>query len=155
MFVSIRPLRFTVLALQRQAARELAAAFSGIGLTPSQAEVITVVGTYGPLSVREVGEYLVCESGSPSRLVQTLVDRGLLARAVSSHDRRASFLTLTKDGRDTLAAVAKAEERYESTLAARLGGVDIGGLSETLRAAITDEQLAEALNRRFPAQSTL
>lgn len=61
MFVSIRPLRFTVLALQRQAARELAAAFSGIGLTPSQAEVITVVGTYGPLSVREVGEYLVCE----------------------------------------------------------------------------------------------
>ena len=145
----MRLVRFTVLALQRQSARELAALLSELNLTPAQAEVVTVVGTYGPLSVRGVGEYLVCESGSPSRLVQTLVDRGLLARAVSSQDRRASFLTLTKQGRETLAQLEQLEERYEAELMARFPSDDLEALGALLRQAVTDEQLAGALARRF------
>lgn len=148
--MSARTFRFTILALQRQAARELTALLSELDLTPSQAEVVGVVGMYGPLSVREVGDLLICESGSPSRLVQTLVTRGLLARAVSSTDRRASFLTLTREGRDVLERVEAVEGRYDAQVADRLAGVDVASLTRTLRAGVTDELLAGALDRRFP-----
>ena len=49
------------------------------GLTAAQAEVIAVLrDADGPLTVREVGDRLVCEGGSPSRLVSTIVAAGLI-----------------------------------------------------------------------------
>ena len=60
--------RYVVLALQRQGGRQLNRLFSTLGLTASQAEAIEVIGTFGPMTTRRAGEYLVCESGSPSRL---------------------------------------------------------------------------------------
>lgn len=57
--------RYLILALQRQGNRQLNNLFAQLDLTNSQAEAIEVIGTYGPMSTREVGDYLVCESGSP------------------------------------------------------------------------------------------
>lgn len=125
--------------------------YGDINLTPSQAEVLSVVGAYGPLSVREIGEYLVCESGSPSRLVTTLVKRDLLARAVSATDRRASFIALTQSGRSTLEEVQALEAQYEQDLTERFDTSGADALARTLRTAVTDPQLAGALNRRFGA----
>ena len=73
-------LRFLILGAQREGNRLLAAQLSPLGLTPSQAEVIRCLGDYGSMSLRALGELLVCESGSPSRLVDALVSREIVAR---------------------------------------------------------------------------
>src|SRR4051795_75888 len=74
----IEELRYLVLGAQREGARVLAELLRPIGLTAAQAEVLAVLrDAAGPLTVREIGERLVCETGSPSRLVATVVSSGL------------------------------------------------------------------------------
>jgi glutamine amidotransferase len=78
---------------------QLAELLRPAGLTPAQGEVLVVVQEAGrPLTVREIGERLVCEGGSPSRLVASLVDAGLLQRGDHPADRRAVELSLTVRG---------------------------------------------------------
>src|SRR3954471_14714181 len=74
-------LRYLILGAQREGNRALTELLKPIGVTPSQAEVLSVLAAAdSPLTVREIGLLLVCETGSPSRLVSTLVSAGLVAR---------------------------------------------------------------------------
>src|SRR3954468_928729 len=66
---SVEELRYLILGAQREGARALAELLRPAGLTAAQGEVIAVLQEAGqPLTVREIGERLVCETGSPSRL---------------------------------------------------------------------------------------
>jgi DNA-binding MarR family transcriptional regulator len=81
---------------QREGARALTELLRPAGLTAAQAEVLAVVDEANrPLGVRQIGERLVCEGGSPSRLVASVVDAGLLERGERAGDRRAVELSLT------------------------------------------------------------
>lgn len=103
-------LRYLVLAAQREGNRMLAAALRPLGLTPSQAEVLRVLGDREPLSLGELGELLICESGTnPSRLVDRLVGMGLVHRT-SAEDRRRLVLSLTADGHAREARVRTIED---------------------------------------------
>ncbi|MBX3099968.1 MAG: winged helix DNA-binding protein [Salinibacterium sp.] len=91
--------RYLVLAAQREGNRLLAAALRSINLTPSQAEVLRLLGDHAPLTIGRVGELLVCESGvNPSRLIDRLVTAGLVHRRPGD-DRRRVLLDLTEEGR--------------------------------------------------------
>src|SRR3954449_10919886 len=95
----VEELRYLVLATQRDGNRALAALLRPLGVTPAQAEVIGVLATAArPLTVSEVGEVLVCEPGSPSRLVGSLVTAGLVARDAHERDGRATVLSLSEPG---------------------------------------------------------
>src|SRR5215470_18270697 len=100
---SMRPIeeyRYLILAAQREGNRLLADALRPLHLTPSQAEALRVLQEHEPLSLIALGDMLVCETGSPSRLVQGLVEDGLVERIPSSTDKRMVTLTLTKLGRE-------------------------------------------------------
>ncbi|TML06285.1 MAG: winged helix DNA-binding protein, partial [Actinobacteria bacterium] len=100
----VEELRYLILGAQREGARALADLLRPAGLTAAQGEVIAVLQeAKRPLTLREIGERLVCEAGSPSRLVASLVDAGLLQRGERPDDRRAVELSLTAQG----AAAAK------------------------------------------------
>src|SRR5436190_1018488 len=89
---SIEEFRYLVLAAQREGARALNAALKEHDLTVSQAEAIAVLrDARRPLTVREVGDRLVCEGGSPSRLMATLARKGLV-EATGAEDRRTTPL---------------------------------------------------------------
>jgi DNA-binding MarR family transcriptional regulator len=105
-------LRFLVLAAQREGNRSLAAALRPLGLTPSQAEVLRVLGDHAPLTLTGLGELLVCESGTnPSRLVDRTVELGLVDRAApGAGDRRQVILQLTAKGRELDVSVRGIEE---------------------------------------------
>src|SRR4051812_45916518 len=93
---SAEELRYLILGAQREGARALGELLRPAGLTAAQGEVLAVLrDAGGGLTVRELGDRLVCEAGSPSRLVASLVDAGLLERGERSGDRRAVELTLT------------------------------------------------------------
>jgi DNA-binding MarR family transcriptional regulator len=149
----IEELRYLVLAAQRDGNRVLAALLRPLGLTPAQAEVLTVLAGAGrPLTIREVGELLVCEPGSPSRLVASLVTAGHVARRPHPDDGRASALELTDDGRRAAAEVRVVEDRFHQALATRVTSRrDIEAAIRTLRGVAQAGASAEALNRRLGA----
>src|SRR3954451_4303041 len=64
----VEELRYLILGAQREGARALAELLRPAGLTAAQAEVLAVLREAGkPLTVREIGERLVCEGGRPRR----------------------------------------------------------------------------------------
>ena len=112
----IEELRYLILAAQREGNRLLAEALRPLRLTPSQAEALRVLQDHEPLSLIALGDLLVCETGSPSRLVQGLVEDGLVERTPSSTDKRMVTLTLTDLGREMAAKVSAIEAQfYEAT----------------------------------------
>ena len=148
---TVEQLRYLVLAAQRDGNRALAALLRPLDLTPAQAEVLTVLaGADRPLTVRQIGEQLVCEPGSPSRLVASLVTAGLLARRPHPDDGRAAALALTRQGRTAAAAVREAEQRFHADLRERLTSQrDAEAAMRVLRRLTGEGASAAALKRRL------
>ncbi len=91
-------LRYLILALQRQGNRMLNDQLSHLELTSSKAEVLRVLESYEPLSVKEIGNLLVCETGSPSRLIKNMVQDNLVESIINPSDSRAKLLKMTQKG---------------------------------------------------------
>jgi DNA-binding MarR family transcriptional regulator len=142
-------LRYLVLGAQREGARALTDLLRPLGLTPAQAEVLAVVRDADhPLTVREIGERLVCEGGSPSRLVASVVDAGLLARGEREGDRRAVELSLTPEGTKAARAVRDAERELHAWLSSSLSEREITTVVNALRKLVDGRQTATAIARR-------
>jgi MarR family transcriptional regulator, organic hydroperoxide resistance regulator len=145
----IEELRYLVLGAQREGARALAELLRPIGLTAAQAEVLAVLRDADrPLTVREIGERLVCEGGSPSRLVSSVVDAGLIERAEHPGDRRAVALSLTRKGEAAAERVTKAERLLYERLAGPLTSTDIAAVVRALRKLVDGGAAGAAIARR-------
>lgn len=88
----------------------LAIRFRPLGLSCVQADAIMALEKLGPVTLKQLAEHLVAESGHPSRLVSRLVAEGLVTRTASSSDGRAVALELTEHGRDLAARARTARE---------------------------------------------
>lgn len=151
---STEHLRYIVLALQRQGGRRLNRLFATLGLTASQAEAIEVIGTFGPMTTRQAGEYLVCESGSPSRLLAALADKGLTVRSNPPEDRRATLHALSRTGRDMLAKVINSQQAFNEQMGSAIADVERDFADDRVRQLaelVVDPDLRHALTMRFPA----
>ena len=145
----IEELRYLVLGAQREGARMLAELLRPAGVTAAQAEVIAVLRDAGrPLTLREIGERLVCESGSPSRLVASVVAAGLIERRERPSDRRAVELSLTAAGSTSARQVAEAERRLHDALAAELSDREIAAIVRGLRKLVDGRPAGDAVARR-------
>lgn len=69
------------------------------GLPLSQCHLIIELDRHGACTASDLGERLVLEKSTMSRLVNTLVDKGLVSAARCPQDRRARQLSLTEEGR--------------------------------------------------------
>jgi MarR family transcriptional regulator, organic hydroperoxide resistance regulator len=145
----VEELRYLILGAQREGARALAELLRPAGLTAAQGEVIVVVqDAKRPLTVREIGERLVCETGSPSRLVGSLVDAGLLQRGERPDDRRAVQLSLTAQGAAAAKQVRHAESGLHDWLATALGDRDTAAAIRALRKLVHGRPAGDAIARR-------
>lgn len=69
------------------------------GLTMSDGRCLTTIGTFEPLSVKELAEKANLNKGQASRAAQALVDQGLVHKDDHPDDGRGVVLTLTPAGR--------------------------------------------------------
>jgi len=146
----IEEFRYLVLAAQREGARALATALKQHDLTPSQAEAIAVLRDAGrPLTVREIGQRLVCEGGSPSRLMSTLTHKGLVESAVGSADGRTTLLSLTSAGIDAARTVSQIEQDFYGVVTIALGDARVAAALPVLRALVGQLPAGQALQRRI------
>lgn len=141
-------IRYLLLAVQREGNRTLSEALAPLGLTPSQAEVLRVLQDYQPISLGELGGLLVCESGSPSRLVNGLVTAGFVQRVVSPQDRRYVTLTLTPLGAERAEQIVAIETVLHRQIEQLIEDVPIDAVKVMLWRYIDNRPAGKALARR-------
>jgi MarR family transcriptional regulator, organic hydroperoxide resistance regulator len=148
-------LRYLILAAQREGNRQLAALLSKIDLTPAQSEALRIIADQGPLALKELGDMLVCDSGtSPSRIVDRLVAAGLVRRDVSEQDRRQIRLTVTPEGEERAAHVRAIEDQLYAAIDGALNADEAEALVRILRTLTTGSPARAALERRLAAEGT-
>ncbi|WP_405590996.1 MarR family winged helix-turn-helix transcriptional regulator [Streptomyces sp. NBC_01190] len=146
-------LRYLVLAAQREGARYMAGLLKPLSLTPAQAEILLVLSQRAPLTLAEVGRLIVCESHSPSRIVDTLVKRGLVNRESGQIDRRVVYLGLSPLGEELLPQLREIDRGVDAMIASRLGSDEKGVMIRALRKIIDGSASGTALTVRFPRHS--
>lgn len=142
-------LRYLVLAAQREGNRALIRLLAPLELTPSQAEILLVLHSFGPLTLRALGEMIVCEAGSPSRIVDMLVTRRLVHRRSSALDRRAVQLELTEAGANLIPGLQEIEAGLEAHTAAILSDKEQALVGAALRKYLQGTDSAAVFDRRF------
>jgi len=142
-------IRYLVLATQREGNRILTEALRPLDLTPSQAEVLRVLQEHQPLSLIALGELLVCESGSPSRLVNGLVEADLVKRVPSVTNGRMVTLTLTEQGEEMATRVGTVEAALYKFITTALQGQSLSEGIALLWRLVEGRPAGEALARRI------
>lgn len=142
-------LRFLVLAAQREGNRQLSQALREIGLTPAQAEVMSTLERHEPLTLATLGRYVICETGSPSRLVDTLVRKGLVEREGGQLDRRVIHLRLSQAGRSLIQQIKAVDQAIDSMIVERLSGTDVEALINALRSILQDTPAGAKVDGHF------
>ncbi len=144
----IEELRYLMLAVQREGSRTLTEALRPLDLTPAQGEVLRVLQEFQPLSLIELGDLLVCESGSPSRLVNGMVEAGLIERVTSTVNRRKVTLTLTEKGLEKAESVREVEQKMYQATTTLLGDIALPEMLAILWRFIQGRPAGDALARR-------
>lgn len=148
---SSEELRFLILAAQREGNRILLDLLRPLGMSPSQAEVIRVLADHGPLSLVDLGVLLVCETGSPSRLVDGLVAATLLERMPSVDDRRRVILSLTDAGREKEISIREVEAILHGFIEQSLTTAEIASVNATLHKFVSGRPAGIAVVKRSAA----
>jgi DNA-binding MarR family transcriptional regulator len=137
-----------VKAAQRELERLANEAMRPLGLTAAQADAISVIGQAGPLALKELGDLLIAEAGHPSRLVDRLVEAGLVERRAAGSDRRRVELSLTAAGRRMEKRVLAAREQILELGRQTVGDRDVGPALELLRELLAETAYGDLIARR-------
>jgi MarR family transcriptional regulator, organic hydroperoxide resistance regulator len=141
-------LALMVKAGHRELERRMNDAMRPLGLTGAQADALGVIGKAGPLSLKELGELLVAEAGHPSRLVDRLVEAGLVERRAAADDRRRVELSLTRSGRELEKRMQAAREGVLRLGHQIIGDRDLTPVVELFRDLLRYSAYAELVERR-------
>ena len=143
-----------VKAIQRELERQTNDAMRPLGLTGPQADALSVIAQAGPLALKDVGDLLIAEAGHPSRLVDRLVESGLVERRAADDDRRRVVLSVTDQGRRLEKRVAETREGLLALAREAVGGRDVEPALELLRELVGLTQFAELIERRRELAAT-
>lgn len=141
-------LAIAVKAAQRELERRMNDAMRPLGLTAAQADAVFVIGRAEPLALKELGDLLIAESGHPSRLVDRLVEAGLVERRAADEDRRRVVLTLSPEGRRLERRIVAARAEVLGLARQIVGGRDVEPVLGLLRDLLAVTPYAELIERR-------
>lgn len=108
--------RYIILATQRLGSRLLQEEYKKIGISSSQSEVIQVLKEWEPISLKKLGELLLCEEGSPSRLIDRMVKAGFINKYRSEEDSRYVLLELSEKGRKIYEEIVRIDQEFYKKL---------------------------------------
>jgi DNA-binding MarR family transcriptional regulator len=102
------------------------------GLTMSDGRCLTAVGSFEPLSVKELARYANLNKGQASRAAQALVDQGLVRKQDNEADGRGVTLSLTAAGRKAWARAMDMVHRRNQEIFGCLSSAEQQQLSRLL-----------------------
>ena len=137
-----------VKALQREFERGSNELTKPLGLTGPQADALVVIGQAQPIALKDLGRLLIAEAGHPSRLVDRLVEAGLVERRAAEDDRRRIELTLTPAGRRLARRVEKARQDLFDASRPQVDEKRIAAATDVLRQLLEGTPAGELITRR-------
>lgn len=140
--------RYYILAAQRLGSRQLNEYMKKINLTASQSEVIQVLQQWGPVNLKDLGSLLVCETGSPSRLIERMVQDGLVVKIIDPKDARYVLLQLTDLGRQKYEEILHFEDTLYEDLGKLFSDEELSAVSATLEKMLSHFPIATTLQNR-------
>ncbi|MDT3425361.1 DNA-binding MarR family transcriptional regulator [Paenibacillus forsythiae] len=103
-----------------------------------------------PITLKELGSLLVCETGSPSRLIERLVKDRLVDKVADPKDGRYVLLQLTETGTQKVQAIRQIEEQVHDDLSKLFSDEELSLVNNTLEKMLSCFSVAEALiHRKF------
>lgn len=113
------------------------------GLTPTQMNVLSILGATGPERVSDLARQLNVSQPTMSDAVTALQAKKMITRAQDSSDRRASLVRLTQKGRDCAAAIDGSPDFRRAV--SSLGDEDDGAMKRALVLIIRELQRSGAI----------
>lgn len=105
-----------------------------------------------PQRLGELGRHVMLSQPGLSRLVERLVDRGLVAKAPDPADARAALLSLTAEGHEAQQRVGRAHARsVADAMSARLSPTQMSTLA-ALASLLTSNELPPSTELLAPTQ---
>jgi DNA-binding MarR family transcriptional regulator len=101
-------------------------------MSPSQWRVLSVLKSYGALSIGEIVEATLMEQPTISRVVSRLEKHGLVTRRASTRDSRMALISLTLIGAEVFKQIIPAALRHQEQALAGIGRKEIARLVATL-----------------------
>ncbi len=102
------------------------------GLSLSDGRCLATIGTFEPLSVKDLAQRANLDKGQASRAAQALVDQGLVNKQSDRQDARGVVLTLTEAGRAAFARTMDLIHRRNQAIFGCLSEVEQATLSALL-----------------------
>lgn len=107
-------------------------------LTVDQALTLIVLDKHPDLSQQQLAGLVFKDKASLTRIIELLVQKGLLSRAIHPTDRRKFDLHLTAQGQLTLGQLAGTIERNQQTALAGLSEDELARFDATLQKIIAN-----------------
>ena len=101
-------------------------------VTHAQWYVLITVFRKDANTPQSIAKFLEIDIGSVSRVIDRLVSKGLLVKAPHEEDRRSVFLELTRDGEETISALASIADVQDSEWRACLTRDEVRSLTMIL-----------------------
>jgi DNA-binding MarR family transcriptional regulator len=139
--------RYFILAAQRRGNRLFMDLLKEIGITPSQAEVISILKSNQSISLKDLGELLICEEGSPSRLIERMVQDQLVERVKDGRDSRFVRLQLTGLGFKKYSLLIEAESELYKMLEQIYTSDELQFMNQLL-SRLFESSLSQTLSKR-------
>src|ERR1700737_1318457 len=140
---------FLLAQLGAHAAAAFAERIRPLELTPPQAGVLRRLGHFPGQSQRELADALGMHAPRLVALIDELEDRGLVARDRDPDDRRNYAISLTEEGRRTLAELAGVAREHELAITAALDDDERARLLALLRRLAEEQGLAPGVHPGF------
>jgi DNA-binding MarR family transcriptional regulator len=98
----------TVIYLQTEGRRLARAEAQRVGVSPTQLNVLKLLGEIGELSLSELSRRLAAQNSTVTGIVDRMVASGLVSREQSEKDRRVWTIRMTEKGRKIARSVSVA-----------------------------------------------
>jgi MarR family 2-MHQ and catechol resistance regulon transcriptional repressor len=104
-----------------------------LGLTPAQFDIVVTLGNTPGMTASELGEKTLITKGTLTGVVDRLVDKKLVRRAVMPNDGRCQLILLTSQGEKMFARIFPAHLTHMEHAFAQLTQKELTGMTENLR----------------------
>ncbi len=121
---------FPVYALSRVLTAHYKPILDGIDLTYPQYLVMLILWEHQELSVKEIGEKLLLDSGTLTPLLKKLENKQLISRTRSTADERVLMIRLSKNGATLKKKAVSVPESFKCSLG--LSIEEMGALRDTI-----------------------
>lgn len=146
----IEILRFLIKSCERESLYVFNNLLKDLELTSNQVEVITILNSYGAMSLKELGNLLICEKKSPSRLVQSLIKKKLLIKKIDETDKRVSLIDLTSQGKKLISKINAANEKFNRIIEKKINNPNqVDELIEILSEYLDGTDSFSKIQRRY------